>query len=144
DYGPLRKFPAPVAIETKTAGGDIEEAKVQLGVWTAAWFKRMADLDRQSKSKGLRIKMKTSPRSLGVPLLLIEGHRWSLYVACENDADIIIYGPEEIRHTNTIAGLYKLVACLKATGNWIRTSFWPWLRQHTVPTPPVDFISSYN
>jgi hypothetical protein len=91
DYGPLRKFPAPVAIETKTAGGDIEEAKVQLGVWTAAWFKRMADLDRQSKSK--RQRMKTSPRSLGVPLLLIEGHRWSLYVACENDADIVSPSP---------------------------------------------------
>lgn len=40
DYGPLCYF-SPIAIEAMTNSGDLEEAKIQLGVWVAAWFQRM-------------------------------------------------------------------------------------------------------
>ena len=98
DYGILRRFPAPVSIETKIPGGDVEEAKVQLGVWTAAWYKRMRDLCPNRKQ-----------RLFNVPLFLVEGDRWSLYVACEKESAIYIYGPEDLGSTNSIAGLYRLV-----------------------------------
>ncbi|KAK6067993.1 hypothetical protein SCUP234_11327 [Seiridium cupressi] len=79
DYGPLRHFPAPVAIETKTASGDVEEAKVQLGVWIGAWYKRMKNLCPASATQ----------RLFGIPLLLVDGHRWSLYVAQDSDSEIV-------------------------------------------------------
>lgn len=48
DYGPLYFFPAPVAIATKAPNGDKEEAKIQLGIWTAAWMKSMRELLRHA------------------------------------------------------------------------------------------------
>lgn len=77
DYGPLRDFPAPVAIETKTSSGNMEEARVQLGIWTAAWFKRMRELSRHGD------------RVIAVPLLMVESEQWWLYYACEEDHGIV-------------------------------------------------------
>lgn len=81
-YGPLRSYPAPVAIKTKANNGDTEEAKVQLGVWTAAWFARMRELLRFSNGA-------TGRGTIAVPLLIVESAQWSLYYACENDYTIV-------------------------------------------------------
>jgi hypothetical protein len=82
DYGPLRHYPAPVAIETKTSSGNMEEAKVQLGVWTAAWFKRMGDLSRHGDRDN-------GEAMIAVPLLMVEAEQWSLYYACDEENGIV-------------------------------------------------------
>jgi hypothetical protein len=47
-YEPLRRCPAPVFIETKMSTGNSEDAKVQLGVWIAAYHQRLRSImDRQ-------------------------------------------------------------------------------------------------
>jgi len=45
EYHPLQRFPIALSIETKVAGASPEEGKMQLAIWTAAWHKRMAQLD---------------------------------------------------------------------------------------------------
>ena len=78
DYGPLQFFPAPVAIETKTSSGVLEEAKVQLGVWVAAWFKRMRLLLPNHKGE-----------MIPVPMVVVQGGNWTAYYVCEKDGRIV-------------------------------------------------------
>lgn len=129
DYGILQQFPAPVSIVTKKPGGDVEEAKAQLGVWTASWYERLRNLCPNEKQ-----------RLFDVPLLLVEGDRWSLYVACEEKSAIHNYGPEELGSTNSIAGLYRLVAILKAIGKWVEIHFWPWFSKTICSEVPAKDV----
>ena len=87
DYGPLYFFPAPVAIATKAPNGDKEEAKIQLGIWTAAWFKRMRELL-------WHVGRASDERVISVPLLMAEGQHWSLYYAHETDQNIVSTLPQ--------------------------------------------------
>lgn len=66
-YEPVRFAPIAVSIETKTSAGDDEAAKVQLGVWVAAWHHRLEAFRRY---EGTRI--------VTLPLLLVTGHHWKL------------------------------------------------------------------
>lgn len=43
-YEPLRRFPAPIFIETRTSAGNSEDGKVQLGVRIAACYKRLRSI----------------------------------------------------------------------------------------------------
>ncbi|KAL1838257.1 hypothetical protein VTJ49DRAFT_2866 [Mycothermus thermophilus] len=106
DYGPLELYPAPVAIETKGSGGDMDQAKVQLGVWVAAWFKRMNELVPPSR----RVH---GNRHLAVPLLAVHGDNWSLYYACETDDSICIYEQQRIGATDDLVEIFKLLAVLR-------------------------------
>lgn len=76
NYGPLRYFPAPIAIETKMTDGELEDAKIQLGVWVAAWFQRM---------RLLFPHYTTMP----VPLLIARAENWTVYYACEHEEGIV-------------------------------------------------------
>ncbi|KAK3339773.1 hypothetical protein B0T25DRAFT_363282 [Lasiosphaeria hispida] len=121
DYGPLQYFPAPVPIETKTTRGDLEEAKVQLGVWVAAWFRRMRLLPRHTDE---------AKATIAVPMITVDASRWAVYYACERDDSIAIYGPLDIGDTLTVMGIYKLLACLKAIGQWVGEEFKGWFEQN--------------
>jgi len=136
DYGPLRYFPAPVAIETKTSSGDLEEAKVQLGVWVAAWFRRV------------RLLLRGNTETIPVPMIVIEAGKWAVYYACDQENAIVrilssvsyfphttyirahplqsIYGPDDIGDTLTMEGIYKLLASIRAIGKWLGQEFGEW------------------
>ncbi|KAM3547524.1 hypothetical protein ARSEF4850_009975 [Beauveria asiatica] len=43
-YEPLRERPAPIFMETKVLPGNAESARVQLGIWIAAWHERMRSI----------------------------------------------------------------------------------------------------
>ncbi|KAL1873434.1 hypothetical protein VTK73DRAFT_979 [Phialemonium thermophilum] len=126
DYGRLIELPAPIAIETKTAEGSVEEAKVQLGVWTAAWFRRMKMLMRDmtaadaESTPSSSTTQRTSATTISIPLLLVVGERWSLFYACEQNGRITISTSEVIGDTSTILGIYKLMRCLRSIGQWLR------------------------
>jgi len=119
DYGPLKYFPAPVPVETKTTRGDLEDAKVQLGVWVAAWFRRIRLLPHR-----------TDEATIPVPMITVDGAKWAVYYACEREDKIIIYGPLDLGDTNTIDGIYKLLACLRAIGRWVEEEFKDWFEQN--------------
>ncbi|KAK3311213.1 uncharacterized protein B0T15DRAFT_548523 [Chaetomium strumarium] len=139
DYGPLYELPAPIAVEAKTATGSEEEEKVQLGVWTAAWFRRMKMLVGSSKLRKSsatggsetdqtagNLDSALSTAVISVPLLLVVGERWMLFYACEKDNRIIIYGSDAIGDTSTVLGVYKLLRALQCIGRWITAHFLPW------------------
>ncbi|KAK3349687.1 hypothetical protein B0T25DRAFT_582571 [Lasiosphaeria hispida] len=83
--------------------GDLEDAKIQLGVWVAAWFQRM---------RLLFPHYTTMP----VPLLIARAGIWTVYYACEHENGISICGPVMIGDILTLASIYNLLASLKAIG----------------------------
>lgn len=63
-YGRIALRPLGVAIETK-ARSDVEGGRVQLALWTAAWFARMQTWVARKPTEGM---------PLGLPVILVCGH----------------------------------------------------------------------
>ena len=72
--------PLAVSIETKRGGGDIDQGLVQLSTWTAAQYRRLELLAEARGPKAARsIDMPI------LPLLLVDGEKWTLYAASQGE-----------------------------------------------------------
>jgi hypothetical protein len=71
EYTPLQNSPIAVSMETKAQRANVEEGSIQLGIWTAAWHKRM---DMLGVASGDIITL---------PLLHVENADWKLYFAID-------------------------------------------------------------
>ncbi|KAH6632810.1 hypothetical protein F5144DRAFT_263741 [Chaetomium tenue] len=119
DYPPLMRSPAAVTIETKVAGGSLEEGRLQLGIWTAAWHRRMETLGVGGGKAGLQLPT--------LPLILTHDHEWSLYFAVDRLNKIEIFGPMPIGMTDNLPNIYQLLTVLGFLGAWIDTTFRSWV-----------------
>lgn len=104
-YTPLLLAPIAVSIETKVGGASLEDGRVQLAVWTAAWHLRMSKLGvgkRSTPSDGvggaatasqssasLADDSGWSGRLVTLPLILTLDHDWNLYFACDRGTKIV-------------------------------------------------------
>ncbi|KAI4111317.1 MAG: hypothetical protein LQ345_006824, partial [Seirophora villosa] len=69
----LRSNPIASSIETKAPNKSWTDGKAQLAIWTAAFHKRLAMLQKPGQSQGhLRIP--------AMPLLIAQGHDWHLLI----------------------------------------------------------------
>jgi len=119
-YTPLRFCPTAVSVETKTLSADVEAGRVQLGVWVAAWHRRM-EAFRTPASAGVSI--------VTLPLLLITGHDWKLMFACDRGDAIEIVGGVDIGNTSGLVDLYRLVAVLRAVARWVQGPYARWMEE---------------
>jgi len=78
EYSPLRYSPAGLFVETKVDMGSQIEGRTQLGVWVAAWFKRV---------NAFRLSKPVPPPVL--PVLLVHNESWDLYFAVDRDSWIV-------------------------------------------------------
>jgi len=53
----------------------------------------------------------------------VDGAKWAVYYAGERENHIIIYRPHDIGDTSKVEGIYKLLACLWAIGQWVDGEF---------------------
>lgn len=150
-YRPLLHKPLAVAIETKLDAAAIK-ARTQLGLWTAAWHKRMAaqmslgpSPESGGEASGGRsetTEMATAGAGAGgveggvmtpnlplvtLPLLLALGHEWKLMFACDRGSRIEILGDVAIGNTQTVTGIYTILAVLLELGDWIQGPFQSWI-----------------
>lgn len=79
-YYPLKSWPAPVSIETKTGDGKLEDAHVQLGVWVAAWHESMRELLRSHGHHG---------KIITVPLIHVFNGTWTVMFAIDAGEEIV-------------------------------------------------------
>ncbi|KAI1430894.1 hypothetical protein GGR50DRAFT_682488 [Xylaria sp. CBS 124048] len=124
---------ASIVAEQTSSGVD---PLIQLGIWIAAWEKRMRSLRDKvyvTKTAGLLgkplhqeiRKYEAGKRLITVPLIIITGDDWKMYFASFNEVNITLHGPLFIGYTGTILQVYALVASLRAIAVWIRTEFKP-------------------
>ncbi|KAG6354874.1 hypothetical protein INS49_003955 [Diaporthe citri] len=123
-YGPLRENPIACAIETKITPSNTDPI-VQLGVWTAAWYRRMDALWRTTLGQDTRDR----GRMVSLPLITIVDHAWSLYFAVDRGDHIVFFGPEFIGSTDKLDAIYSIHACLKLIQGWIQSEFHAFLEQ---------------
>ncbi|KAL8380705.1 hypothetical protein RB595_005131 [Gaeumannomyces hyphopodioides] len=116
-YGPLTRRPVGVIIETKSAN-DLKEGRIQLAVWTAAWYRRMRELCGDNR-----------PRFVTLPLLLGGESSWDLFFACDRGdrVGIEILGPLRVGGTRELLDLYTLLAVLRALAVWMDGPFKLWM-----------------
>ncbi|KAJ4178416.1 hypothetical protein NW767_014873 [Fusarium falciforme] len=113
-YSPLQFCPIACNIETKSAASN-GDGKLQLSVWTAAWYRRMQKLLPEG-----------SPM-VTLPLIRVMAHSWFLSFAVHRGKRIEIVGEHDIGNTATLMGIYQLNAVLRKIADWIATSYREWL-----------------
>ncbi|KAJ8129634.1 hypothetical protein O1611_g3995 [Lasiodiplodia mahajangana] len=111
-----------LSIETKKALSQ-DEPLLQLGIWTAAWHKRMSFFRQLLATFTIGAAPEWfQKRLISVPLIQVVGHEWDIYFACFSN-QVTIYGPLRIGSTASMVQLYTLVASLQAIREWIKTAF---------------------
>ncbi|KAL2255957.1 hypothetical protein VTK26DRAFT_2427 [Humicola hyalothermophila] len=118
DYTPLTRSPMAISIEAKVAGASLEEGRLQLGIWTAAWHKRMELLGVGGGIEG--------PQLPTLPLILVHDHQWSLYFAVDRLVRIEVCGALSIGMTGSLANFYQLLTVLGLLASWVDTTFRGW------------------
>ncbi|KAG5749609.1 hypothetical protein H9Q70_007738 [Fusarium xylarioides] len=118
-YPPLQFAPIACNIETKISSIQ-QDGELQLSVWTAAWFQRMAMLvPERIAQHGI----------VTLPLLYIVGHDWKLSFASWRENRIEIIGSLVLGDTRTLLGSYTIVAVLRKIGDWIVTVYRAWIEK---------------
>ncbi|KAH7235302.1 hypothetical protein BKA59DRAFT_532484 [Fusarium tricinctum] len=114
-YAPLQFAPIACSIESKTSTSP-NQGKLQLSVWTAAWFKRISELLPNHKPPT-------------IPLIHVVGHEWHISFASFHGTHIEVAEELAIGDTRTIIGLYQLIASLRKLGDWIETQYRAWAEE---------------
>ncbi|KAL8346218.1 hypothetical protein RB598_000219 [Gaeumannomyces tritici] len=113
DYLSLK--PIAVSIETKVDVGPSREGTIQLGVWVAAWHRRIAAFGLVPHG-GI----------ITQPLLLCVQDSWNLYFACDRGARIEIVGPLELGSMKDLLSVYRVYEALRELCKWIGGTFCEW------------------
>lgn len=116
--------PIAISIETKRRAIEEDEAEVQLSNWVSAHFTHLRLL---SSDYG---ELSSEPIP-ALPLVLIQGDVWRLCIAkSESLHELHIIKYQVIGNTETILGIYKLLASLRRLARWVRHDYWPWFVRH--------------
>ncbi|KAH7146734.1 hypothetical protein B0J13DRAFT_442303 [Dactylonectria estremocensis] len=133
-YDPLRFATNAVSIETKTGTNGLQEARLQVGIWIAAWYTRMQQLlqhtraqqeDRQGKEKDQEGGESSSKTEIliPVPVIIVIQHEWKLFFACDRGKKIDIIGHVSIGDTKSLDGLFIIIAVIRRLATWIQIEF---------------------
>ncbi|TGJ80086.1 hypothetical protein E0Z10_g8676 [Xylaria hypoxylon] len=125
NYPPLRTWPTGIFVETKAKehGQCIAEAKIQLGIWAASWFNRVARFPEKTPSSNTSSK----PPLPFVPILLVDRGSWEVYFAFDDRSRYDICGPIEMGNTKSLKDAYRLLAGLRDLTQWMATEFRVWV-----------------
>ncbi|GAP91801.1 hypothetical protein SAMD00023353_6700460 [Rosellinia necatrix] len=138
-YPPVQYAPIAASIATKSESSS-QDPLIQLGIWTAAWHKRMLYLRSQLTWSGHTM---TKQQLISLPLIRVVGHQWHVFFACDGGDSITIYGPISLGSTDDLISLYVLFASLKAIKAWIESEFYEGMKAwFNVEQEPPRFRAS--
>jgi len=127
-YDPVRFEPCVVSIETKVQGSE-EEGKVQLAMWSSAYFARIRHFQQSMGGiRSLSTAGDAKPVStITLPLLLAKRHHWSLLFARDCEDHIEVIGELSVGDTGSLHGMYKLLSALRCLAEWSTGTFQEWV-----------------
>ncbi|KAF4892660.1 hypothetical protein CGCVW01_v014211 [Colletotrichum viniferum] len=136
DYPALLSRPIFFSIETKDSGDKWTDAVNQMTVWLAAHWDFLDDqvLRAQGVDTSGGSGPKTSAAALSglvfLPGIIVQGHDWH-FVAVTRSADgrTQYWDKTQIGTTQSIEGIYKVVAALQMLGCWAQDVYLPWLQR---------------
>ena len=118
--GWVRFKPIAVNIETKKGAVAEDEAHVQLGTWLTAQYSRLRQL----------MPDKAITKLPSFPVLSVQGQRWLLMIASLQDNDRINLIKElYLGDTDSIAGVYQVIAAIRRIARWINDVYRPWFER---------------
>lgn len=112
EYPAVSSWPIAASIETKPPHGDWAAATLQIGVWQAAQ---------------LRCLRRLGYRPDFVPGIVIQGHDWSFVASVPGKEDGkggALFTKIHMGGTETVLGIYSVVASLRRLLRWIEDEFW--------------------
>ncbi|KAJ2984183.1 hypothetical protein NUW58_g6125 [Xylaria curta] len=123
--------PIAVSIETKIDGSRADPI-IQLGLWVAAWHKRMGELRKRRfpptpkayRPPGTTETKPFVPKLVPVPLIEVKSHDWYISFAFDMVESIEIRGCTLLGSTDTIVKAYALITNLGLVKRWIETEFY--------------------
>lgn len=116
-YQFLKDTPIAVSIETKKETTSTESI-MQLGLWTAAWYKHMYGLREHLAGPGPK------PSFGSILLIQIIGHTWQVYCVHDSSSSIDVRGPFLLGSTDGITSVYVLLKSLEAIRRWTEDTFY--------------------
>ena len=119
----VRFKPIAVNIETKRGAVGEDEAHVQLATWLTAQYSRLRQL----------MPDKAKTKLPGFPVLSVQGQRWLLMIASLQDNDRINLIKElYLGDTDSIAGVYQVVAAIRRIAQWVNDDYRPWFEKEVL------------
>ncbi|KAF4885553.1 hypothetical protein CGCF415_v015357 [Colletotrichum fructicola] len=136
DYPALLSRPIFFSIETKDSGDKWVDATNQVTAWLVAQWDFLDDQVLRAQgvdtSKGSRPTTSAAALSglVFLPGIIVQGHNWH-FVAVTRSADgrTRYWENTLIGTTQSIEGIYKVVAALQMLGCWAQEVYWPWLQR---------------
>jgi hypothetical protein len=124
--------PVAVGVEVKRERG--VDPLMQLGIWVAAgWKKRIMDQDVRVGSDGGAEDCRDGPEydeGEVMPGLAISGHTWDLHISyLSNKNEIILLGPILLGRTDTLLGIFQILAALTEIAKWAERDFADWFER---------------
>ncbi|KAI1419055.1 hypothetical protein F5Y12DRAFT_779868 [Xylaria sp. FL1777] len=145
-YTPIYISPIAVLIEAKSTSSQ-RDPLLQLSIWVAAWHKRMTYLHAVMRELQSGIEDSTegstkdtegdiesgnanifSSQLVSVPLIVVTGHEWEVFFACDEGHSITIRGPISLGSTKDIIEIFTLIRSLRAIRKWILKEFYTGLQ----------------
>ncbi|KAL8346132.1 hypothetical protein RB598_000166 [Gaeumannomyces tritici] len=124
---------SPIAVGVEVNASE-EEGWRRLGVFTAAWHRRMRHIMLQMPhTRGERV--------VTLPLLLIVGHDWRLGFAVDAGGRIDIFTCMRVGGTDSIAGIYMIAAVLRHLAGWVAGPFREWITMVFAPRQASPYFA---
>ncbi|KAH7052045.1 hypothetical protein B0J12DRAFT_660368 [Macrophomina phaseolina] len=128
----VRTRPIAVIIETKKAMGNEDEALKQLRSCASDHYVRLRQLMRVTKSPDAEDTSKLP----AVPLILVCGHEWKFFLAQAMQRRLRIFHSIQMGTTESMVGLYQLIASLRHLGKWVSEVYQPWFLEAVLRVEP--------
>jgi len=117
----MRFRPIGLSIETKRSGIEEDKSNTQLGTWVSAQFAKLSQLVCGDVDLPI------------LPLIMIQGNRWEFMIAHKvNARKIEIYRDQSLGGTDSILGVYQLLAALRRLAQWMDEVLRPWFETHVL------------
>lgn len=124
---PVRYVPIALGIVTKLPFCGDEATKVQLATWVGAGIEKLRKMMSGGETDGTKEKKEIPP----MPGLSFHGHDLYMVVFHEEEKKNIMYGKVRLGSTDTITGVFQVLAALDVLVNWARNDYRKWFEEAT-------------